>query len=466
MVPARILCAMNANSTIASGRRRTRRGALLAGAGALAGAALTACVPGRSGEEASKSTEPVTLRWSTWGDDKHVFNTTAAPRGLELFKQRHPNVTVNIEVQMGTDWVQKNATEWIAGDGPDLTGHCCEYGITYDRQGFLLGMDPYIKKDSRAVPTGDYVEWLLKLFSSQQSGQFALPMYTGTIGLLYSRPAFRNKNLPFPDDTWDWNTYRQVSQRLTDAQAEVWGREILLASHIYRRIYANGGDVVDPKDDTKAAFASEKAIQAMEVEKTMAHREKSAVVTGGPKKPESVPALQPRRFVEGKIAMFEGASFGLVLYLSWLEEMPDWDIAPLPRGPAGRATLATNDGWSIWKGSKKRDTAWELMKFLQTDEWTDIATRVAGQQSARKSFQQKWATAIKEANPRLADKNLKPFTEAIEKGYARPNQFFRKHPESWAAFEEAYIKSVRDGDEEVGAAMRAAAERVNQINRA
>ena len=51
----------------------------------------------------------------------------------------------------------------------------------------------------------------------------------------------------------------------------------------------------------------------------------------------------------------------------------DWEIAPLPKGPAGRFTLATNDGWSIWKGSKAPDATWELLKFLQSDEWTDIA---------------------------------------------------------------------------------------------
>ena len=167
----------------------------------------------------------------------------------------------------------------------------------------------------------------------------------------------------------------------------------------------------------------------------------------------------------GYISMWEGGAFTLTRYVSMLNDEIDWDIAPLPRGPVGRFTVATNDGWSIWKGSKAPDATWELLKFLQSDEWTDIATRVAGQQSARRSHQQRWLTSIKEANPKLAGKNLVPFTDAIEKGYARPIEFWRKDANSKKIFTDAYNKSVRDNEEEVGVAMKAAAEQINQINK-
>ena len=143
----------------------------------------------------------------------------------------------------------------------------------------------------------------------------------------------------------------------------------------------------------------------------------------------------------------------------------DWNIMHLPKGPARRATLGTTDSWALWKGTKAKDAAWEFLKFLQGDEWSDIATRIVGQQSARKSFQQRWLTGIKEANPKLANKNLKPLAEAIEKNYARPLELFRKQVEANTEFVNAYNRSVRDGDEEVAVAMRAAAEVVDQINK-
>jgi hypothetical protein len=128
--------------------RLTRRLALAGGSGG-AGALLAACAgpgaggPGAGGAEGQPATskEPVVLRWSTWGDGQNPFNTTAAPMGLELFNKRFPNVQVQLEVQL-TGWEQKNASEWIAGTGPDLSGHCCQTGPVYARQGFLLNLDP------------------------------------------------------------------------------------------------------------------------------------------------------------------------------------------------------------------------------------------------------------------------------------------------------------------------------------
>ena len=47
------------------------------------------------------------------------------------------------------------------------------------------------------------------------------------------------------------------------------------------------------------------------------------------------------------------------------------------------------------------------------DEWNNINSRASGQQAGRKSFQDRWEKLIKEANPKLAEKNLKPFKDAI-----------------------------------------------------
>ena len=452
----------------ASRRAALGRLAALGGAATLP-AALAACAPGGAGgEKPAELKGPVTLRWSTWGQAAHPFNTDAAPKSIELFNQKHPTITVQIESQDG-DWVAKNTSEWVAGTGPDLSGHCCANGPDWGRQGMFLDLNPYIKRDSKAVPLGDYVEWLMKLFATPaEAGQWALPMYTGTVALFYNKELFKKKGLPFPDDTWDWNKYREVAIRVADVPASVWARREVGNGSMYRRMHQIGANIVDPKEDTKAAFASETAITAFTYERDAVHKDAVVAASGGPKEPDAHKNLgfSGHGVIRlGRVAMWEGGSFTIIQYLRFVEDEVDWDIAPLPKGPAGRFTLATSDGWSIWKGTKTRDAAWEFLKHLQGDEHTDIATRFAGQQSARKSFQQQWVKAFTEANPKLAGKALKWCADAVEKNYARPIEFFRKDADSKKIYADAYNRAVRDGETEVAPEMRAAAEQINQLNK-
>jgi hypothetical protein len=104
--------------------------------------------------------------------------------------------------------------------------------------------------------------------------------------------------------------------------------------------------------------------------------------------------------------------------------------------------------------------------FLQGDAWMDIATRIVGQQTARRSFQEQWIKLIKEGNPSLADKDLTAFTDGITRNYARPTELWREHAESNKIYGDAYNLAVRDGEAEVPSTMWEAAQRVNELNRA
>jgi multiple sugar transport system substrate-binding protein len=452
----------------------TRRRVVGMAGSSLAGAALIACAGGPGAGDVAPASQvkgPVTIRWSTWGDEKNPFNTDGVPKGLAIFNQKFPNIKVEPEVQVGgpDSWSPKLTTEWIAGSGVDVTGHCCDVSLGFARQGFLTNMEPFLKRDAKDVPTADYVDWLMKLFHSPENGQFALPMYTGTIALMFNRRRFQEKGVALPDDTWDWNKYREVALKIAEPDNKRWARADVGASSMYRRMHQIGANVVDPKDDTKAVFNTDKALQAFEFERDGMHKDRSVIQIGGPKAPpETAPASQTQyvQINSGYIALWEGGAFTLTRYITMLNDDVDWDIAPLPKGTAGRFTLATNDGWSMSKVGKNQEAAWQLVRFLQSDEWTDIATRVAGQQSARRSHQQKWLNSIKDANPKLANKNLRPFTDAIEKGYARPIEFWRKDTDSKKLYTDAYNAAVRDGTAEIGVAMRAAVDQINQLNKA
>src|SRR6266542_2485459 len=113
--------------------RLTRRslGQRAARVGAMAGSVFALAACGGAGGRAAPGTpgnEPVTIRWSTWGNENNPMVEGAA-KGIDLFREQFPHVTVKAEPQVSTpggpSWTDKNLAEWLAGDGPDVSGACC-----------------------------------------------------------------------------------------------------------------------------------------------------------------------------------------------------------------------------------------------------------------------------------------------------------------------------------------------------
>jgi multiple sugar transport system substrate-binding protein len=474
--------------TVAVPGSSTSRRSFVTRAGALfgVGSLLAACGgAGGAGDKIAqnKTSRQVTLRWSTWGDDKNSFNTDAAPKGMKLFQERNPNVKVTIEPQIdtpgGAAWWQKNQTEWVAGTGPDMSGHCCVYGISWAQDGLLVNMEPMMKKDIPAKIREDFVEWLMKLFTSPQAGLWALPMYSGTIGLYYNKTMFQRKGVPLPDDTWDWNKYREAAVKLNDPNAGQFGRrQVRGLDRVIQKIHQAGGNWVDPSSNTKAVFDSAAAMQALQYERDANLKDKYTVREGvNPLEYNATQGMDLYKAISAqKFAMWEEGSWILTRQVLQVEKdvVPQWDVAPLPKGPKQRDTLATHDGWGIWKGSKNIDESWELVKFLQSDEWVDINSRISGQQPARKSMQDRWAKGLKEAYPQLADKNLKPFQEAIAQNYARPKEFFKKANDSEqimntflneALYGTELNPAIKNGEKSLDAAVKDTISRLNDLNK-
>jgi ABC-type glycerol-3-phosphate transport system substrate-binding protein len=471
----------------------SRRGFLTLSAATAAGGVLAACAPGGGGSgdkiARGKSSKQVTLRWSTWGDDQNTFNTQAAPKGLALFKESFPTVNVVVEPQVGEDWPTKNYTEWIAGSGPDMTGHAGQWGVQWAREGLLWNMQDAMKKDVPQRIQEDYVDWLMKLFYSEERGQFALPMYSGTVALFYNKAVFQRKGVPLPDANWDWNAYRDAAIKLqdkerprvegtqtgNDALAFSYGRrQVRGYDRVMQRIHQAGAGYVDPKDDRRCILDSPAGLQALQYERDANNKDK---YTGIEPEYEMARGMDTFRAISAqRFAMWEEGSFALVRYAHQVEKdvLSQIDVAPLPKGPKQKATLATNDGWSIWKQSKAIEESWELVKFLQSDEWTEINAAATGQQPARKSFQDRWVKLAKQGNPALAHLNLNAFTEAIQQNYARPIELFRKQKDSrdiiLNLFNEAVYASesdrkIRNGEKALDAAVTDAVKRINEFNK-
>ncbi len=53
----------------------------------------------------------------------------------------------------------------------------------------------------------------------------------------------------------------------------------------------------------------------------------------------------------------------------------NYGVAPVPIGPAGRATRVTWDAFVMFSGSKKKDWAWKFIQFVTSKPAQDIIAR-------------------------------------------------------------------------------------------
>jgi multiple sugar transport system substrate-binding protein len=450
----------------------TRRRIALTTLGSASSAFMAACASGASQPATTQNKAPVALRWSTWGNGTSPM-VQAAERGLALFREKFPNVTVMAEPQVNTPngptWPEKHVTEWLSGTGPDVTGNNGASLVDWGRQGHALNLDPLIKRDAKAVPVGDYATPYLNLLSMQNRGQFALPMYMGVTGIYYSKSLFQRRGVPFPDNTLDWTKLEDAMRRLTNLDEKTYGYMLFpnIAMHgIFIR--QSGGNEVDPKDNRKAVFHSPEALRALQWIHDRMWRDRSLPKNTDIEGPTTAGGLGLSFIAAmraGKLGMATQGSQDLTkALLDQPEAANDWDVVQLPKGPVQRDTGHTLDAWMVANVSKNKDESWELMKFLQSDPWVEIAASVVGLQPARKSWQDKYVGLIKKQYPALAGKNLAAFTEPITMGYARPNEFFLNHGEANKIWNNASAATFTNNTASVPDTFRKAAEEINKLH--
>lgn len=186
-----------------------------------------------------------------------------------------------------------------------------------------------------------------------------LPVYFN-IPFVYYRPdLFREAGLPMPDERWTWDDYSRAAKALTrrapDGSVKTFGTNLPLLWWVGWLSFVRqaGGDLVDSEGNLQIGKPA--TLRALELMHDFVHADGSAPL------PANAP---PGAFINGRYAMFYG---GHVSELATLREHADfeWDIAPLPAGPAGRATgeLAVV-GVGIWKGTKHPQAAREVLRFL------------------------------------------------------------------------------------------------------
>ena len=122
-------------------------------------------------------------------------------------------------------------------------------------------------------------------------------------------------------------------------------------------------------------------------------------------------------FVERRVAMIEDGSWALKDILS--NATFRIGVAPMPAGPARRATLATTDGFGIFAGTRHLQEAWDLLKFLIGKEYGLAMAKANFLQPARASLVDQWVKIVQDEYPQSTkDLDIAVFADGHLQGYS------------------------------------------------
>lgn len=289
-------------------------------------------------------------------------------------------------------------------------------------------LSPMIKRDN--VDLGRFEPTLIDALKENGKGQiWGLPVTTNAMSLYYNKELFDKFGVPYLKDGMTWEQVYDVAGKLnrTDAGKAIAGMAISPAHST--RMNAYSLSFVDPKT-RKATFADERWKKVLEPILKPAedanYRAKMDQLEG--KLPYSGEWLNKQ----------ELAIFGVFSDWQVVSPVPvafDWDLAAYPTWPdkPGIGSQQYPNYWAIPAFSKNKEQAFEVLKYLVSDEYQmELSKRggmtVLSSADVRKAFGQNSPNKNKNLGAAYYNK-FAPISAKTEVDKLAEDALFKKLPD-------------------------------------
>ncbi|GHT93255.1 hypothetical protein FACS1894140_6250 [Spirochaetia bacterium] len=312
-----------------------------------------------SGSAADGST---TITYLMWGEPTR---TGSMQRLADAFHQKYPNVTVEID-NAGDNFGVKFNTLVAAGTPPDSALVNELWGAGLYSNGFYENIYSNIQNDKEFLNnTYNKVADPVKApFTMSANEVFALPTMNYVTLLFYNKDMFDAAGISYPDESWDWATFRDNAKKLTIRQ----GNNTTQYGTFFTRLivyeqswfFSNGVEIVST-DRSHTDIGTPAGLESFKTMQAIIHTDKSAPIpdtTGGAQ-------VSNISFDTGKVAMQLFGSWMIPPYAT----LPfNWGVSSVPKGPKGIVPAAFPNGMGVGKGSKHNSAAFDWIKFCTSEE--------------------------------------------------------------------------------------------------
>ncbi len=326
-------------------------------------------------------------------------------KAIDLFEKKNPDVKVSrIFVPGGADYNTKLDLMVAAGDPPAIYAPFSDRGYRYYAdKGLSQPLDEFVKRDQ--VDLSDFHPDGMK--GCMWDGKLcALPLDLWPHVLFYNKTLFKAAGIPslttdWNDAAWTTDKYLELAKALTKREGDTVTQ---FGSDVYFNYWAAGwifgGDFLPPETYETGrvkAFVGDtdpRVAAAVQWAADLILKEK---VAPSPAQTQQLQAGAPALFMSGKVAMSVG-NIGSLSNFAKIDQF-EWGVAPVPNPPGGakRHLHVWIDFWSMIKGVKNLEGAWQLMKFMISPEAQQIYPISYGPLRARASLGPDWLKIQKSA---------------------------------------------------------------------
>lgn len=354
----------------------------------------------------------------------HSFVASSIPALNDLiaeFEKTHPGIKIKAQyVPTGDALIQKLITAIQSQTAPDISWLHADFMEDLVAADAIYKMDHFIKGPN-GIPQSDLddIYPALITYSKWRDTLYSLPMEATNLALIYNKNMFRAAGLDPNHPPATWEELRDYSRKLTfdkdkDGKFEQVGMFLPifpaagpLSSWMVWQWYpylwqAGGYDYA--LDQTHVLYDSEEGVQALKLWKDIFEELNLRNFTTD----------FDVAFVSNHLAMAMDGPWNLPRYKDLLKNI-DWAMAPLPQGPAKKATIVGGEYLAIFKQSKHPDAAWEFIKWMIQPETQAMWAMKSGYLPIRHA-----ALNVPEFKAYLdKNPNFKVFVEQMEYGQAQ-----------------------------------------------
>ncbi len=368
----------------------TRR-QILRGAAALGGTAVLASCGGASGD--SGATKPIgTTSAAEKAKMTGTFNFAAYDEGesrqvatKNFFAKNYPQMQVQFDITPGLDPYFVKMQTQIAGNAPpDYMLMHETRALSYAAQGLLLPLDDY----QNALPMPGKPEDYLGAVERKYKNKFYFwPSGYGEWVLVYNKDLFDKAGVPYPDDNYTWQSLVDTAKKFTKLP-ETYGfngwDNLGTLNLWYPTLKAYGGETFN-EEDTACLLDTPEAAATLDLIR-------DAYTSKAVPDPATVQTPNAGRgiFFSGKSAMIYFLNGQFDLLQKGRQGNFKYGMLSLPAGPKGRFVRFGGSSYAIPKGSKFPQVAWELTRYLLSDE--EAVKLYSGGLSSRADFFEKYSS--------------------------------------------------------------------------